>query len=35
VTAMLKLLPVVRPAFGMFPVILEEMGYSDKIIKKK
>jgi len=35
VTAMLKLLPVVRPAFGMFPVVLEEMGYGDKIIKKK
>ena len=35
VTAMLKLLPVVRPAFGMFPKVLEEMGYSDKIIVKK
>jgi len=35
ITAMLKLLPVVRPAFKMFPVILEEMGYGDLIIKKK
>jgi len=34
VTAMLRLLPVVRPAFGRFPVVLEEMGYSDKVIKK-
>ena len=35
ITAMLKLLPVVKPAFRMFPVILEEMGYSDLIIEKK
>lgn len=35
ITAMMKLLPVVRPAFRMFPVILEEMGYTDLIIKKK
>jgi hypothetical protein len=35
VTAMLKLLPVVRPAFGLFPVCLEEMGYSDLIVVKK
>src|SRR5450756_17268 len=34
VTAMLELLPVVRHAFGMFPVVLEEMGNSDKIIEK-
>jgi hypothetical protein len=34
VTAMLKLLPVVRPAFGQFPVCLQEMGYEDKVIKK-
>ena len=34
ITAMLKLLPVVRPAFKMFPVILEEMGYQDLIITK-
>ncbi len=34
VTAMLKLLPVVRPAFQMFPIVLEEMGYSDLVIKK-
>ncbi len=35
VTAMLKLLPVVRPAFKMFPIVLEEMGYTDLIVKKK
>ena len=35
ITAMLKLLPVVKPAFRMFPVILEEMGYTDLIIRKK
>jgi len=34
VTAMMKLLPVVRPAFGRFPVVLEEMGYGDKVLKK-
>lgn len=33
--AMLKLLPVVRPAFKLFPVVLEEMSYSDLVIKKK
>lgn len=35
VVAMLKLLPVVRPAFKLFPVVLEEMGYGDLIIRKK
>ena len=35
VTAMLKLLPVVKPAFQLFPVTLKEMGYEDKIITKK
>ena len=35
VTAMLKLLPVVRPAFELFPVALKEMGYEDKIIARK
>jgi hypothetical protein len=34
VVAMLKLLPVVRPAFKMFPVILHEMGYDDLILTK-
>ena len=34
ITAMLKLLPVVKPAFQMFPVILQEMGYGDLVIKK-
>jgi len=32
---MLKLLPVVKPAFKMFPVILEEMGYGDLVIRRK
>jgi len=35
VTAMLKLLPVVRPAFQMFPVALKEMGLDNLIIAKK
>lgn len=34
VTAMLKLLPVVKPAFQMFPIALEEMGYNDLILSK-
>jgi hypothetical protein len=34
ITAMLKLLPVVRPAFQLFPVILQEMGYGDLVIRK-
>ena len=34
VTAMLKLLPVVRPAFGLFPVVLEEMEYPEKVLHK-
>jgi len=34
VTAMMRLLPVVRPAFGQFPIALEEMGYGDKVIRK-
>ncbi len=35
VTAMLKLLPVVKPAFRMFPIVLEEMGLGDLVIRKK
>ncbi len=35
VIAMLKLLPVVRPAFEMFPIALEEMGHGDLVIRKK
>jgi len=35
VIAMLKLLPVIKPAFKLFPVILEEMGYGDLVIRKK
>lgn len=33
--AMLKLLPVVRPAFRMFPVVLREMGLDHLILTKK
>jgi len=32
--AMLKLLPVVRPAFKLFPLVLEEMGCGDLVIKR-
>ena len=35
ITAMLKLLPVVKPAFQTFPVILKEMGYDDLVLTKK
>ena len=35
ITAMMKLLPVVKPAFQEFPKVLQEMGYGDLIIKKK
>lgn len=35
VTAMLKLLPVVKPAFKMFPVVLREMGREELILSKK
>ena len=35
VMAMLKLLPVVRSAFKMFPVALEEMGHGELVIRKK
>jgi hypothetical protein len=35
VTAMLKLMPIVKPAFKLFPVILKEMGYDDLILTKK
>ncbi|MBU1672299.1 MAG: hypothetical protein KKF41_11055 [Actinobacteria bacterium] len=35
VTAMLKLLPVVRPAFGVFPGVLVDAGYPEKVIEKK
>jgi hypothetical protein len=31
--AMLKLLPVVRRAFEMFPVVLKELGYDDLVLK--
>jgi len=35
VTAMLKLLPVIKPAFQLFPVALQEMGLSNLIVSKK
>jgi hypothetical protein len=35
VTAMLKLLPVVKPSFQLFPVTLKEMGLEHLIVKKK
>jgi hypothetical protein len=35
VTAMLKLLPVVKPAFHMFPIALHELGLDDLIVSKK
>jgi hypothetical protein len=35
IVAMMKLLPVVRSAFQMFPVILQEMGLEHLIIQKK
>ncbi len=34
IVAMLKLLPVVRAAFSMFPVALHEMGLDDLILTK-
>lgn len=35
ITAMLKLLPVVRPTFKRFPLVLKEMGYDNLIVQKK
>jgi hypothetical protein len=35
IIAMLKLLPVVKPAFKVFPIALKEMGYEDLVIRKK
>ena len=35
ITAMLKLLPVVKPTFKRFPVILKEMGYEEMVVTKK
>lgn len=35
ITAMLKLLPVVRPTFKRFPEILHALGYDELIVKKK
>jgi hypothetical protein len=35
VMAMLRLLPVVRPAFRLFPIVLGEMGHAELIVSKK
>lgn len=35
ITAMMKLLPVVKPAFALFPEILKEMGLNHLILEKK
>lgn len=35
VVAMLKLLPVVRHAFRLFPVVLAEMGHEDLIVERR
>lgn len=35
VTAMLKLLPVIKPAFQLFPVALKEMGLDNLIVSRK
>ena len=35
ITAMLKLLPLVRPMFQFFPVALKELGYEHLIISRK
>jgi len=34
VTAMLKLLPVIKPTFQQFPIVLKEMGREDLIVTK-
>lgn len=34
VVAMMRLLPAVKPAFQMFKIVLEEMGYGDLVIKR-
>lgn len=30
----LKLLPIIKPGFRLYPKVLEELGYQDKILKK-
>ena len=35
ITAMLKLLPVVRPSFKVFPIILKDLGYENLIVTKR
>jgi len=34
ITAMLKLLPVVKPTFKRFPEVLREMGYGELVVQK-
>jgi len=35
IVAMLKLLPVIKPAFVLFPKVLEDMGLGNLVIHKK
>lgn len=35
VVKMMKLLPAMKPAFKLFPVVLEELGFKDLVVKKK
>jgi len=35
VMAMLKLLPVIKPAFKLFPVVLKEMGHADLVVRER
>lgn len=35
ITAMLKLLPLVRPMFAFFPVALKDLGYEHLIVSRK
>jgi hypothetical protein len=35
ITAMLKLLPVVKSTFARFPIVLREMGYADLVVTRK
>jgi len=34
ITAMLKLLPLVRPMFQFFPQALKDLGYGDRIVTR-
>ena len=35
IAKMLKLIPVLKPVFKLFPIVLADIGYEDLIIKKK